>query len=215
MKSLLSNLLCASLLFFAVGCGKDKDKSSDPGLPLMNPIISPNFPQYGQQALNNLKAWYSSPESGNSGFRGVYQKKTQTSSGSFNFNFSYCFFGRGNACDTNITPTHCFRKNSDGNYDVGTATGTAIDQCTITQPNLTKATNSLLTQAVNGNGMHLLEVQQHGNLYFLVYGVNYQPSVVYTIDTSMHSIFNPVKVQNISNGSVSTTEITNIQYSNY
>lgn len=210
MKSLLSNLLCASLLFFAVGCGKDKGGSSS-GLS-MNPVISPNFPQSGQVALDNLKAWYAIPETRDLGFRGVYQKKSQSTSSGFNFDFSFCFFGRGSGCNTqSTTPTHCFIRGNNG-YNVGTATGTSIPDCHITQTNVTKTTNAELNQAVNGNGVQLLDVRQQGNVYHLVYGSNiYQPSLIYTIDTSYHSILNPIQVQTITNGQVNTTTITNFQ----
>jgi hypothetical protein len=95
---------------------------------------------------------------------------------------------------------------------MGTATGTDLNQCTITQQNVTKANNQELAAAVNGSGYQLIDVQQQGNVFYLVYGYSmYNPQVVYTIDTNYHSILNPVQTQNISGSSVSRTSISYLQ----
>lgn len=199
--SLFNSILCASLLIFAVGCGKSSSGGSKSN-GYINPYVNPNMPVSGQTALNNLKAWYAAPETTASlGFRGTYIKETKTIS-TFNFQGSLCIFGWGINCnDTIPTPTNCFRKNvSSNNYDTGTATGNLLNECTITQQNVTKATNTELQNALNRQDLILVDVQQQGSVYYLVYGnSNLTPSVVYTIDTTHHSILNPVSVQSLSN----------------
>lgn len=212
--SLFNSLLVASLLVFAVGCGKEKSKSGNPA-GYFNPYINPAMPVSGQTALTNLRNWYSTADTQNLGFRGTYIKKTE-SVGNFNFNFqgSFCFFGLGSGCNqTPPTPTHCFIKNANQvNYDVGTATGALLTQCTITQHDVTKATNVELTAAVNGPGLQLIDVQQQGNVYYLVYSSNgYTPEKIYTIDTNLHSVLNPVQVQTISGGNVSQTIVKELR----
>lgn len=213
--SLFNSLLVASLLVFAVGCGKEKSKSGN-GVGYINPYINPAMPVSGQTALANLKAWYAAADTQNIGFRGTYIKETK-SVGNFNFSFqgSFCFFGLGSGCNqTPPTPTHCFIASSPGStsYGTGTATGALLTQCTITQSNVTKATNVELTAAVNGPGLQLIDVQQQGNVYYLVYSSDgYNPQKIYTIDTNLHSILNPVQVQTISSGNVSQTIIKDLR----
>lgn len=55
MKSLLSNLLCASLLFFAVGCGKDKGSSSGSSGSL---LVNPGLDVISQQLIQRAHDWY-------------------------------------------------------------------------------------------------------------------------------------------------------------
>jgi hypothetical protein len=202
--SLFNSILCASLLLFAVACGKDSGGGKNHGV--FNPYISPNMSVSGQTALNNLKAWYQAAEvpSPTLQFRGTYIKKSESIS-NFSFQGSLCIFGWGINCNEQTpTPTNCYILNGNS-YNLGTATGSLLTQCTITQRNVTKATNTELTNAVNGSGLQLVDVQQQGSIFYLVYGVNASvPQVIYTIDTSYHSILNPVKTQTISNGSNGT-----------
>ena len=55
MKSLLSNLLCASLLFFAVGCGKDKGGS---GGSSSSNLLNPGLDITSQQLIKRATDWY-------------------------------------------------------------------------------------------------------------------------------------------------------------
>lgn len=217
MKSLFNGLLCASLLVFASGCGKDnKTGNKVPGIQNvgMNPVVHQNMPQEGQVALTNLKNWYAAPDSSNLNFRGTFIKETQ-SLGGFQYEFEgrLCIFGWGINCDeTAPKPTHCFIKNSSNNYDLGTATGYSLSECSITQQNLVKSSNQELSAAVNGNGLPLLNITQVGQVYRLYYGTNpYQPQVVYTIDTNFHSILNPVQVQQISSSGSTLTSVKALQ----
>src|SRR5262245_12539542 len=133
-SSLFNGILCASLLVFAVGCGKDSGGSKNPNYS-MNPVINPYMSSNGQSALNNLRKWYAAAESTSTlGFRGTYIKKTEAIGGlNFQIQGSLCIFGFGINCNQQAQqPTNCFRKNpSNDSYDIGTATGTLLTQCTI------------------------------------------------------------------------------------
>lgn len=187
--------MLASLLT-VIGCGKDNSSGGDDGYYGMNPIVDGSLPASGQQALQELRNWYASAENPTLGIRGNFIKETSSmGGGGFQFNASFCFFGMGNGCDNAQEPTHCFVRNQNNvSYDVGIPG--EFGTCSITRTNVTKANNPELLAAVNGNGLTLLSIQKFGNFYFLTYGRNaYQPEVAYTIDTSIHSILNPVRIQ--------------------
>lgn len=187
-SSILRSLVCASILVFAIGCGKEnKSGGGAPNYGGFNPIINPGT-NVDQNALNALRSWYDGAESQNIGNRGDFLKSNSTPQGGFNF--TLCINGQGSGC---VKPSHCYVRNGN-DYDIGTPA--ANNQCAITQTAVTKTNNVELQKAVNGNGLQLLEIRQNGTQFTLIYGQQYMPQVGYVIDTSLHSIFNPKIIDN-------------------
>jgi|GEM_PF-3000650 hypothetical protein len=196
-SSFFRGLVCASILVFAIGCGKEnKSGSGSPNYGGFNPIINPGT-NVDQNALNNLRAWYQNAESQNIGNRGDFLKGSGAgSTPSTGFSFSWCFNGQGSGCAQQQQASNCYVRNGNGvDYDIGTPSTNINMPCTITQAAVSKGNNVELQKAVNGNGLSLLEIRQNGTQFTLIYGQQYAPQVGYVIDTSLHSIFNPIVVQ--------------------
>lgn len=194
MKRSLKHAFCLfALLTFAIGCGKDGGGGSNNNNYGMNPIINPGS-NIDQNALNNLRAWYSSAETQTIGNRGEFVKQNESVSTGGGFQFSWCFFGQGPGCTQAPQASNCYVRNGVG-YDIGTPTTSGTLPCSVTQSAVTKGSNVELQKAVNGNGLTLLEIRQSGTQYTLIYGQQYYPQAAYVIDTSLHSIFNPIVTQ--------------------
>lgn len=209
---MINVLVCASLLVLASACGKEGKKSSsknsNPYYGGYNPITTPGT-YSGEAALKNLKAWLSVAELPNLGYRGTFVKKTEEVD-NFTFQGSLCFFGKGINCSA-PAPTNCYKLNVGTNsYDLGTATGSGLNDCSITQSNVTKATNQALQAAVTGNGYQLLQIQQQGKVFYLIYGYANVPQVLYVIDTNYHSIINPIEVREVVGNDVVKTQVSHL-----
>jgi hypothetical protein len=216
-------LTTTAMLMVLAGCGNDK-KTSGAGAPAPAPEAltgkgsdtltnTVTGPATGNQAvIDSLRTWYNASESATIGFRGTYIRRTQAAnSAGFQVGFSLCLGPWGINCGPQSapTPTHCYVRNGDGvNYDTGVPNSGAPFGCSITRTQATKATNAELTQAVNGPaGLTLLQATTHNGVYSLVYGNHNvyghgQIQAVYTIDTRLHSILNPVMIQSTTSSNV-------------
>ncbi len=192
--SIFKILLCASLAVFAVGCGKDNKSSGGGTGPI--PAVNTNpytgtVPASSQQALNNFQAWYNSNNEGQ--FPGIGQKtevrKITTYSqtdGCEQKPISVFGVNLGNL-------NYCFNSSSQSN-------STEVSRVVNVLVNQTKSQNPNLAAAYSGAGMTLANViqgqGQNGAYYQLEYAKSNGHRVVYTIDTGIHSAFNPVQITN-------------------
>lgn len=202
MKTKITNLIsCFLLLSLMVACGKEKSSSSNSGY--QNPLINPNIGQTGTAAYNSFKAWYDgATESNTIGAYGDFLKDTTQVSGGFSLSgsFSLCIGGLINVGNCSaIQPNGCYVRNPDGTYRVGTPTiqNGITTGCNPTVMQYTKSGNADLVKAISGNGLVLHSASQSGTVYTLFYAPqnSFQPTVKYTIDTSLHSLLNPVLIQ--------------------
>lgn len=207
MKTSIKHILCSFMLLGLIaGCGKKESGGNNNDYN--NHYNSGNIGQSGVDAMNNLKKWYNNAnqEGQNIGSTGDFLRKNEslygghpTGGNQFNweFNFDFDFFAPWDDIPT-VQPSHCYRRKANNVYEIGTPSGY---NC-INRVEMKKSNNTKLKQAVNGqSGLKLLNATQNGTLYTLYYGVynenSYypaQPTLMYVIDTSRHSIFNPIQI---------------------
>jgi hypothetical protein len=200
-SSIFKTMLCASLLVFAVGCGKDS-KSGGGGSGAGTYWNGYNNPNSGlttsnQQALTNLAAWYNSSIEGAAISGVVIKKKIQYTSGSAQQNcVEKKFLG--------IPYMYCNSSTStSGN-------GTVISEETINLMTNTVAINAKSNpelQALFGTTLGtLISATQQGNVFKLDFLRTADNVVVsYTVDKSYHSLLNPVmKVERSQNQQIQT-----------
>lgn len=200
MKSQLMNLLtCSLLLTFAVACG-NKNSTGSSHNPAVNPLNLGGLNASGTEAYNSLKAWYESTaaEAVSIGSNGSFVKKT-SSVGGFQANINICapLFGLNSGC---VVPSACYINNNTGLY-LGTPnmSNSVYTGCNVTGSVIYKKSNNLsLKEAMTGkNGLSLLRSSKSGAIYTLEYGEvgSLNPSVVYQVNTSIHSMFNPIYIK--------------------
>lgn len=197
MKSSIMHLLSLFLILgFAASCGKKSASggSSNSSNPLYN---NTNITQSGTVAYTSVKAWYDAADVHNMLSYGEFLKSSQNVSSGFSGSLNICFFGLGN-CQTNQS-NGCYSTNPGGKYRKGspTITNGAMTSCTPVNVEYTKAENTELASAISGNGLVLLNATRSGTIYTLTYAAqnSFVPSIIYTIDTSLHSLLNPVMIQ--------------------
>jgi hypothetical protein len=202
MKSSILHLLSLFLIVgFAASCGK-KSESSGGSTNVLNPYSNnPNISQSSSEAYATVKAWYDAADTANIGNFGDFLKTSQTVTNGFSGSFSLCILGMGVNCQS-VQPNGCYSRNGDGTYRTGTPTVTngITTSCNPTVFVYTKAGNAELVKAVLGNGLVLLNASRVGTVTTLAYGAQnaFVPSIIYTIDTSLHSLLNPVMIQEAS-----------------
>lgn len=189
--SIFKILLCASLAVFAVGCGKDNKSSGGSGGVVNTNPYTGTVPAASQQALKNFQAWYSNKTEGQ--FPGIGQKTefrrittySQTD-GCEQKPISIFGVDLGNL-------NYCFNSSSQSSSKDSSRTVNVL-------ANQTKSQNTKLAAAYSGAGMKLANVSQgrsqFGTYYQLEYVKTNGHRVVYTIDTGIHSAFNPVQITN-------------------
>lgn len=193
--TLFRSIICAALIVFAVGCGKD-NKSSGGGNVGQIPNPNPNpytgqIPAESQAALTNFQNWYNSQTEGT--YPGLGQKiETRTIDN----------YSQTDGCESQ--PISFFgRKLLDLNYCLNTSSkqnSQNVDRTINVVAGSAKSQNSKLVEAYSGAGMTLANVlqgqSQFGTYYQLEYVKTNGHRVVYTIDTGIHSSFNPVQITN-------------------
>jgi hypothetical protein len=192
LKKVLGTMMILSL---AVACGKKESSGSNP-YAIQNPLYDMNtLGSTGSQALSNLQAWASSNQENESiGRVGTYLRKSQSiSTGfSFSFDFNFSLFG-----SSGTAPSGCYVGTPENQiYNVGTPSN---GQC-INQVRMLKSDNQALREAISGKNqtLQLINISQTGPRFVLTYAqsgsISATPAAIYVIDTSKHSIFNPVKI---------------------
>lgn len=197
MKSLLSNLFCASLLVLAIGCGKDGGGGSGGGQG--NLYIDP---MYGanpntQQLIQGLNSWYNGNDEGTRVRGEIKIQKVQMGLTANQkckeldlmlFKIPYCYStSSSNSGTGNIISTFTAYLQNDG---------AAISSRS--NPELQALFNRSAGQIVqatdlSGNGTIVrLEVLQNNTI------------TSYIIDTTYHSLLNPV--QKVTNNTVVVTQ---------
>lgn len=200
MKHSLRYLICASLMLTLIAsCGKDKSSGGGTAaaepvvapVTTVNPVVDPNADQATQ--LVNLQAWYAALDTVSIGSAGDFKRKTSSfNSTGFSFKFSF-------KVNSTYKPTHCYLGSASTQvYMVGTPNSGRCENSV----DGSKANNLKLKRAINGEdgALKLIYIQTSGTKYVLYYGQNISNSyvqpqtvLVHVIDTSVHSLFNPVQ----------------------
>lgn len=187
--SLFHGLLCASLIVFAVGCGKENKSGGEAASPV-NPYTG-SVPAASQSALKNFQDWYNSSTEGS--YPGIGQKiETRIVQN----------YSRTDGCETkpitifgyNITEiNYCFSNSTSvSNQETDRVVNVLVSQV--------KSQNTKLAQAYAGSGMTLANAtslgqsRYGGTIYQLEYSKSNGHRVVYIIDTGVNSAFNPVQI---------------------
>lgn len=202
MKTKIANLMaCFLLLSFMAACGnKDKGGSSNNN-QFLNPINLGGLSTDTATNYNSLKTWFDSTavEQVTIGSNGSFLVQS-SSSGNFSFSFNICapLFGVTSGC---VVPTGCYVNNNVTGLYVGTPvmsnsqyTGCNIQGIT----RYSKINNLKLKEALTGkNGLSLLRATRSGSIFTLEYGTtgSLSASLIYQVNTSIHSMFNPVYIK--------------------
>jgi len=190
--TLIRSIVCASLIVFAIGCGKDNKSSGGGGGPIPNPNpYTGQIPAESQGALTNFQNWYSSQTEGS--YPGLGQKIETRMIHSYS---------QTDGCESQ--PISLFgKKLLDLNYCLNTSSkqnSQNVERPINVVAGSAKSQNSKLLEAYSGAGMTLANVlqgqSQFGTYYQLEYVKTNGHRVVYTIDTGIHSSFNPVQITN-------------------
>lgn len=194
--SLFNSLLVASLLVFAVGCGKDSKKSNGVAYPsLYNQGLSTN----NQQVVANITNWFNGAQEGPALLGAITIKKIQLPSNSGQNCTQKSFLG--------IPYQFC-------SYTTNTSQGTELSS---TVANLFQdgiainaKGNTELNSVFNGSNGTLINAVEQGLIAQLDFLRPDGTIVSFVIDRNYHSGLNPVKKSTISQG-VKTEIITNAQ----
>ncbi len=190
MKSLFNGFLCASLLVFAVGCGKENKSGKGGGVPLWN--------LYSNQATTSLQQWYQGVEM--SPITGVRQETRRVE-----------IYNPNGGCSTKtllgfIDINVCLSSNA-----VASATN-VTNQIVPIAPGQPRSSVARLAAVFNpGNGMAVSNVQQiSGSVFQIdVYNQSTGHSLRYKVDTNLNAAFNPVEIYDTQ--ALRKEFITNIQ----
>lgn len=179
MKSLFNGLLCASLLVFAVGCGKDNKSGSKGGVPLWNLYSSP--------VSTNLQQWYQQAEQTQ-----IYGVKNEIR--------KVDIMAANNGCSQKtylgfINVTSCFSGNS---VESSTQVTNQIVPIPAGQPRSSVARLAAVFSPAAGTVVSNMQ-NIGGQLYQIdVYNQSTGHSIRYKIDTSLNAAFNPVEIYDTS-----------------
>lgn len=178
MKStLLNSIICASLLVFAIGCGKDKGGGSN---SYINPYVNPG--QINQQELDKVRNWY------NGNVEGTLPRNF----GAVNATKTVKTYNTQQSCEEKKflgIPFQVCR--FDGTPSVSTSNFTVNILLQDSTPIKNKG-NVELNEALNANGKSLLEVRYiDASRTQLTYLLSTGEVVIYGINRSVNSQLNP------------------------
>jgi hypothetical protein len=216
----MRGFFCASfLVVLAVGCGKDN--STGGGSSNMNPYTNPNVTQTAKANFDQLKKWYSSSQEGQlfnqpyfqkAVFSAVSQQQSCEEKELWGFlKYQYCSYANSGSTQTpQSVSTTCLGMAN--NYLV-TAPGTlSNNQCTPTKNGVkyAKSSNTELKNVItlNNGSLAIYDVQKQGSAYIVIAGpktsngFSSSPTMIFVIDTAVHSVYNPVQVQDIANSKI-------------
>lgn len=194
--SLFNSLLVASLLVFAVGCGKESKKSSGVAYPsLYNQGLSVT----NQQAVANVTAWYNGVQEGTGLLGAVTIKKTQyvinnaqncVEKKFLGIPYQYCTYSNTQPTGTELSSTVA------NLYQDGIA--------------INARGNTELNGVFNGSNGTLINAVESGSIAQLDFLRTDGTMVSFIIDRNYHSGLNPVKKSVMSQG-VKTDIVTTAQ----
>ena len=189
--SLFNSILCASLLAFAVGCGKNKSGGSK----------NNTLPYYGsnltsQQLQSNLTNWYNGKTEGSRALGYMKIEKRQQNNQNCDsvnvfglFDLPYCTFSYNSSSSS------------------GTLVGTPETLTLVNNDNIAikDRGNSELNSIFDGSAGTIQQITSVGNQAVRIDIVNNNTMTSYVIDMSYHSKLNPVvKTVSSQSGAVST-----------
>lgn len=204
-----------SLMIVAMGCGKSGGGGGGGSGSSYSPYTGSNLTGTNLTYMNELQAYMSAGEPSNiTRFQKVAGAISSYGSGSTCqgtikkfLGIEFCVYtSSGSTSNTNMLVTQYLAslpQNGDVNYPISCVTDSTFRACTTTEviSYSGKGSNTALTNALSGhnNSLTLLAVNKSGTIYQIAYGsgvLSSQPSLVYTIDTSKHSMYNPVQTIN-------------------
>ena len=212
MKTFLTSLLSVTILALSIsGCGKDGGGGGGGGQS-GNFYSGQNLDQQSQSYLNEIRNWYNQNEVST-----LQRYKKVKQNISVNNNTS-CpgeikeYFGFIRVCV--YSGSSSTSNSNEVRYLVGPGlNGSIINPyfCVTTdgycpqgpQTYPGKGSNQSLQDAISGrNGsLYLLNISKSGSVYQLSYGqssLDSRARIVYKIDTSLHSLYNPVEVTDMA-----------------
>lgn len=188
--NLFNSILCASLLVFAVGCGKSKSSGGSRSLPYYGNNLT------SQQLQTNLNNWYNGKTEGNRALGYMKVEKRQQNNQNCDsidvfglFDIPYC--------------TYSYNSSSNSGTLVGVAENLTLvhnDGISIKDRG-----NAELDSLFNGTAGQIVQVTSAGQQAVRVDVVSGNSMTSYIIDMSYHSKLNPVvKTVSSQSGAVST-----------
>lgn len=178
MKSLFNGLLCASLLVFAVGCGKENKSGKKNGYAIWD--------MYGQGgvAVQNLQQWYQSAETTQQNMGGMRTETRKVE-----------IYNPNGGCSTKtflgfIDFNVCLSSNA---IQSSNNVQTQVAPIPYGQP---RSSVPRLAEVFNpGAGMAVANINQLGGSVYeiVVYNSTNGNSIKYKIDTALNAAFNPVE----------------------
>lgn len=197
MKTTFFNsLLCASLLVFAVGCGKEKSKSK--GQQYAN-LYNQGLTANNQQVVANVTNWFNGAQEGTGLLGAMTIKKTQYTSSNAQNCVEKKFLG--------IPYQYC-------TYNSGSQTGTELSSTTanLFQDGviINAKGNTELNNIFNGSNGTLINAVEQGSVAQLDFLRADGSIVSFVIDRNYHSGLNPVKKSTVVQG-VKTDIVTTAQ----
>lgn len=186
MKSLLSTLLCASLMLFATSCGKSGGGSGSNSSQYFGNLSQTGLSTQNQQALNNLTKWYNGTAEG-SKILGLVKKEV----------YEYSSTAAQSNCTEKkflgIPYTYCTSSNNSTGGGTLISSATISLQGTINNQRINQKGNAELQAIFNNSIGQVVGASQSGSVYRLDYLTADQKIISLTVDTSYHSALNPVK----------------------
>jgi hypothetical protein len=191
--SLFNSLLVASLLVFAVGCGKESKKSSGVAYPsLYNQGLTAN----NQQTVANVTNWFNGAQEGTRLMGPVTIKKIQLAANSGQNCTQKTFLG--------IPYQYCtYSSTSNQGTELSSVTASLFQDGIA----INAKGNTELNNVFNGSQGTLINATESGMVAQLDFLQADGTIISYIIDRSYHSRLNPVKKSVISQG-VKTEVIT-------
>lgn len=212
MKTSLARLMCmAFILVFSFGCGKDSSKGGNNNATYgYNPYTGTQLNGEQQTLMNQLGSWMTTADTNNlrsfAHFTTAIQSSTNNNTscpGELKkiLLFNVCIV-KGTSSQPNIAqklyrvglPSY-----GDANYPLFCEVASNSNYCATGEIQYQgKANNTELVNALNGHGNTLIlqSVTQSGSIYTIAYGTGLmtRPTHIYKIDTSVHSMYNPVEI---------------------
>lgn len=216
-SSIFTTMVCASLMVMAVSCGKEAKKKGNPNNGLTgNFYQGPNLTEQSRAYQVEINNWLVAAEVAS---LRPYSKVTksiaaQTSGAycpgeikTFLKYFEICVYSSSSG-STNTNGTivkYLVGVGSINNYVNPISCQTdvygynCLPNTQVTYPG--KPGNTKLQDAISGRGLALINITRSGTVYTLAYGISpldQRPGYIYKIDTSLHSIYNPVEVVDLT-----------------
>lgn len=199
MKSLFSSLLCASLLIFTVGCGKENKSGGGVAVNPYQNLYNSGLSSNSQAVLQKVTNWYNGATEGQAMLGVVNITKTK-----YDYNTApnceqKTFLG--------IPYTYCTYSNTSSS---GTVVSTQSGVNLVQDGNLISAKgNAELNGIFSGASGTLIDaIDLSSSVSNLVFLRNDGVIVSYLIDRNYHSLLNPVKKTETSQASKSDIVVT-------